>query len=191
MKHLKLDGCRVALLATDGFEESELLQPKQALVESGAVVEILSLKNGSIRSWKDNNWGTEIAVDREVYGASAKDFDALLLPGGVMNPDHLRNDAAAVNFVKEFVVAGKPIAAICHGPQLLIDADGVKGRRMTSWPSLKKDFANAGAEWSDSEVVTDAGLVTSRKPADIPAFNEKMIAAFLEGAHQRDKKGTA
>lgn len=191
MKHLKLDGCRVALLATDGFEESELLLPKQALVESGAVVEILSLKNGCIRSWKDDNWGSEIAVDREVYGASADDFDALLLPGGVMNPDHLRNNAAAVSFVKGFVEAGKPIAAICHGPQVLIDAEGVKGRRMTSWPSLKKDFANAGALWSDAEVVADAGLVTSRKPADIPAFNEKMIEAFSAVAQRREEKITA
>lgn len=183
MNKLPLNGKKVAILATDGFEQSELFEPKMALTEAGACVDVISIKNGEIKGWKDNNWGDTCAVDCEVYGASAETYDALLLPGGVMNPDKLRNDEHAVAFVKEFVKAGKPIAAICHGPQILINADAVKGRKITSFPSVKLDLENAGANWVDEPVVTDQGLVTSRKPSDIPAFNKKMIEEFAEGKH--------
>jgi protease I len=183
MNRLELDGCRVAVLATDGFEQSELFEPKQALVEAGADVEIVSIKNGEIKAWKDKNWGEMLAVDREVYGADPDDYDALMLPGGVINPDTLRMDQDAVRFVKSFLESGKPIAAICHGPQMLIETRAIQGRTLTSWPSLRTDLENAGATWVDEEVVTDHGLVTSRKPDDIPAFIRKMIEEFAEGKH--------
>lgn len=185
MNKLELDGCKVAILATDGFEQSELFEPKQALVEAGADVEIVSIKNGEIQAWKDKNWGDCVAVDREVYGADANEFDALMLPGGVINPDRLRTDRDAVRFVKSFLESGKPIAAICHGPQLLIETKALEGKTLTSWPSLRTDLENAGATWVDEEVVTDQGLVTSRKPEDIPAFIRKMIEEFAEGKHAR------
>lgn len=175
---------RVAILATDGFEESELLEPMKALKEAGAKVTIVALKSGKIKGWKHTDWGKEIPVDLVVEDADAADFDALLLPGGVMNPDQLRMSSAAVAFVREFADTGKPIAAICHGPWTLIEADVVNGRTMTSWPSIKSDLINAGANWVDEEVVVDQGLVTSRKPDDIPAFNKKMIEEFAEGRHR-------
>lgn len=191
MNRLELDGCKVAILATDGFEQSELFEPKQALVEAGADVEIVSIKNGEIKAWKDKNWGDNVAVDREVYGADASEYDALMLPGGVINPDRLRTDQDAVRFVKSFLESGKPIAAICHGPQLLIETKGLAGKTLTSWPSLKTDLENAGATWVDEEVVTDHGLVTSRKPEDIPAFIRKMIEEFAEGKHSRHLDASA
>ncbi len=174
----QLTSKHIAILATDGFEESELFDPKKALEEAGAKVEIISLKKGDIKAWKKNDWGKSIHVDATVDEAKVAEFDALMIPGGVMNPDKLRNDKKAVAFVKSFVNEGKPIASICHGPQVLIETGMTKGRRLTSWSSLKTDLMNAGAEWVDEEVVVDKGLVTSRCPDDIPAFNKKMIESF-------------
>lgn len=174
---------RVAVLADNGFEQSELTEPKKALEAAGATVEIVSPQASKVKGWKQANWGDEIAVDRQLNDARPEQYDALMLPGGVMNPDKLRNNERAIQFIKHFVDSGKPIAAICHGPWPLIDAGGVRGRKVTSWPSLKTDLRNAGAEWVDQEVVTDRGLVTSRKPDDIPAFNRKMIEEFAEGKH--------
>ena len=174
---------RVAVLAENGFEQSELVEPKKALEQAGATAEVVSPQKGKIKGWQHTNWGDEVAVDRQLDEAKPEQYDALLLPGGVMNPDKLRINPRAIEFIKHFVDTGKPIAAICHGPWPLIDAGGVKGRKMTSWPSLKTDLTNAGAQWVDQEVVTDRGLVTSRKPDDIPAFNRKMIEEFAEGKH--------
>jgi protease I len=179
---------RVAVLAENGFEQSELIEPRKALQDAGATAEVVSPQSGKIRGWKHTDWGDEVAVDRRLEDARADEYDALLLPGGVMNPDKLRMNPRAVQFVKHFVDAGKPIAAICHGPWPLIEAGAVRGRRVTSWPSLQTDLRNAGAEWVDQEVVTDRGLVTSRKPDDIPAFNRKMIEEFAEGRHDTQKK---
>lgn len=184
----KLDGIKVAILATDGFEQSELFEPKKALEESGAETEVLSIKNGEIKGWNETDWGKTIAVDKLVSQANADDYDALVLPGGVMNPDKLRVDDDAVSFVKSFFEAGKPVGAICHGPWTLINAEVVKGREMTSYHTIRKDLENAGAKWTDSEVVTDNGLVTSRNPNDIPAFNKKIIEEFAEGVHKRQMK---
>jgi protease I len=181
MKDQTLKNFRVAILATDGFEQSELMEPRQALLDAGAELKIVSLKAGQIKGWKHTNWGESIAVDLEVDRAKAEDFDALLLPGGVMNPDKLRMDKNAVAFVKKFGLAEKPIAAICHGPWTLIETGMLRGRTLTSWPSIKSDLINAGANWVDEEVVMDSWLVTSRKPDDIPAFNAKMIEAFAGG----------
>jgi protease I len=177
-------GKRVAILATDGFEQSELMSPRSALMNAGAITKIISPKPGKIRGWQHGNWGDEIGVDLPLDEARAEDFDALLLPGGVMNPDRLRVNDKAVQFVREIFAAGKPIAAICHGPWLLVEADVVRGRTVTSWPSLKTDMRNAGADWVDREVATDEGIVTSRKPDDIPAFNRKMLEEFAEGVHE-------
>lgn len=175
---------RVAVLVDNGFEQSELIEPKKALEAAGAKAEIVSPQSGKVKGWQHTNWGQEVTVDRPLSQAKAEEYDALLLPGGVMNPDKLRANAAAVDFVRHFVDSGKPIAAICHGPWTLIEAGAVRGRRMTSWPSLQTDLRNAGAEWVDAEVVTDRGIVTSRKPDDIPAFNRKMIEEFAEGRHE-------
>ncbi len=180
-----LSGKRVAILATDGFEEVELTEPRAALDAAGARTEIVSPKDGTIKAWATTDWGGEYKVDRALQGASADDYDALLLPGGVMNPDLLRVDEAAMDFVKAFVTSGKPIAAICHGPWLLAEVDAVRGREVTSYPSISTDMKNAGANWVDREVVVDQGIVTSRKPEDIPAFNRKMIEEFAEGRHDR------
>jgi protease I len=179
----KLQAKRVAILATDGVEQAELTEPRKALDEAGAQTTLISLKSGSIKAWQHDKWGDVIPVDRPLEGARADDFDALLLPGGVINADKLRANEAAVRFVRQFFEAGKPVAAICHAPWLLIEADVVRGRSVTSWPSLKTDLVNAGAEWVDREVMTDHGLVTSRKPDDIPAFNRKMIEEIAEGVH--------
>ena len=179
---------RVAVLVENGFEQSELIEPKKALEEAGAKVEIVSPQSGKVKGWNHKNWGDEIRVDRHLDSVRAGDFDALLLPGGVINPDRLRMNKTAVQFVKGFADAGKPIAAICHGPWTLIETGTVKGRRMTSWPSLATDLRNAGANWVDEEVVVDNGLVTSRKPDDIPAFNRKMIEEFAEGPHDPAKR---
>jgi len=181
----ELKGKRVAVLATEGFEESELLEPKRALEGAGAHVDVVSPAQGRIRAWKHTDWGTDVPVDVAVAEARADDYDALLLPGGVMNPDRLRTDQHAVALVSDMFRAGKPIAAICHGPWTLVEAGVVRGLRVTSWPSLKTDLTNAGANWVDEQVVVDRGLVTSRKPDDIPAFNARMIEEFAEGHHER------
>ena len=179
----KLKNKRVAILATDGFEYTELTKPRKALEEAGAKTEVVSPKAGKIKGWDEKDWGDSVSVDVPLQSANPNDYDALLLPGGVMNPDHLRQEPAAVRFVRAFFEAHKPVAAICHGPWMLVEADVVRGRTLTSWPSLKTDIRNAGGEWTDQEVVTDQGLVTSRKPADLPAFNKKIIEEFAEGKH--------
>lgn len=179
---------RVAVLVENGFEQSEMTEPKKALETAGAKAEIISPQSGKVKGWQHTNWGDEFPVDRTLDEARPDDYDALLLPGGVMNPDKLRANATAVQFIKHFVDSGKPIAAICHGPWPLIEAGGVSGRKVTSWPSLQTDLRNAGAQWVDQEVVVDNGLVTSRKPDDIPAFNRKMIEEFAEGRHSPDRK---
>ena len=176
----KLQGKKVAILVADGFEQAELLEPRQALEAADAKITVVSPEQEKVRAWNEKEWGKTIPVDMPLASAKADQFDALLLPGGVMNPDKLRMNPDAVKFVKAFVQAGKPIAAICHGPWTLIEADAVRGRQLTSWPSLKTDIRNAGGTWTDKEVVVDHGLVTSRKPADIPAFNREMIQLFAQ-----------
>jgi protease I len=188
MTNSRLSGKRVAILATDGVEQIELTEPRKALDESGAKTTLVSPKAGKIKAWQHDKWGDELTVDLPLSSASVNDFDALLLPGGVMNPDHLRMEKSAVSFVRSFFDSGKPIAAICHGPWLLIEAGAVNGRTVTSWPSLKTDIQNAGGDWVDREVVTDEGIVTSRKPDDIAAFNRKMIEEFAEGDHSAKRK---
>lgn len=178
-----LSGKKVAILLTDGFEESEMVKPRQALIKAGAKTHLISPKKGKVKSWATDDFGGEYDVDVALDNANPADYDALLLPGGVMNPDKLRTIPAAVDFVRHFFDHGKPVAAICHGPQMLIEADVVVGRTLTSYPSLQTDLTNAGAHWVDRAVVTDNGLVTSRKPDDIPEFNEKMIEEIAEGIH--------
>ena len=173
-----LQGKKIAILATDGFEQSELTKPRQALQDAGAQTQVVSPKDGKINGWSTKEWGDEVSVDVALKSADPGNFDALLLPGGVMNPDQLRMNPDAVRFVKHFFDAGKPVAAICHGPWMLVEADVVRGRTVTSWPSLKTDIQNAGGKWVDKEVVHDNQVVTSRKPDDIPAFNREMIALF-------------
>ncbi|MNK00126.1 General stress protein 18 [compost metagenome] len=180
----KLSNKNIAILSESGFEESELFEPLNRLKEEGASVQIISSKKGSIKGMKDHQWSREIAVDNAVEEVNVNDFDGLLLPGGVINPDALRGNANAVAFVRDFFKKGKPVAAICHGPQTLIDAEVVEGRTLTSYSSIKKDLINAGANWVDEEVVVDQGLVTSRSPADLPAFNDKMVEEFAEGVHE-------
>jgi protease I len=180
----ELSNKKVAILATDGFEYVELVEPKKALEAAGAKTVVISPKDGQIKGWNHTDWGESVPVDLNLNLARESDFDALVLPGGVMNPDHLRQDKTAVAFVKSFFEAHKPVAAICHGPWLLVEAGVVRGRKLTSWPSLQTDIRNAGGDWTDQEVVTDHGLVTSRKPADIPAFNRKIIEEIREGKHQ-------
>ena len=175
---------RIAILATDGFEYVELAEPRKALDGAGAKTDVVSPKEGKIKGWNKTDWGDSVKVDVALQSANADNYDALLLPGGVMNPDHLRQEPAAVQFVKAFFDAHKPVAAICHGPWMLVEADVVRGRTLTSWPSLKTDIRNAGGQWTDQQVVTDQGLVTSRKPDDLPAFNQKMIEEFQEGKHK-------
>jgi protease I len=175
----ELWGRKAAILATDGFEQSELFLPKAALEGAGCRTYIVSLKKGRIKGWSGGNWGKSIPVDLTVYEAQSMKFDFLLLPGGVLNPDKLRDDPSAVAFVRSFVNQNKPIAAICHGVQTLIETGMVNGRTLTSWPSLSTDLINAGANWIDKEVVRDEKLITSRKPADIPIFNREMIQTFI------------
>lgn len=183
----ELKGKTIAILATDGFEQSELLKPREALLDAGATVKIVSLKSGQIKGWDNGDWGEKVDVDLTVDAADASDFNGLLLPGGVMNPDKLRRDENVQQFVRAFFADGKPVAAICHGPWTLIDAGVAKGRKMTSYHSIQTDLKNAGVEWVDQEVVVDNGLVTSRKPQDIPAFNRKMIEEFAEGRHLKQR----
>ena len=181
----ELVGVKVAILAANGFEQVELVEPRKALEAAGATIQVVSLKAGKIRGWKETDWGDEIPVDLVVSETYSSDFDALLLPGGQMNPDFLRVNADAVKFVSGFLEGKKPIAAICHAPWTLIETGRLKGLRLTSFHSLQTDLRNAGALWSDEPVVTDQGLVTSRQPSDIPAFNAKMIEEFAEGKHQK------
>jgi protease I len=176
---------KIAILATDGVEQSELTEPRKALDEAGAKTELISIKAGEIKGWNHTEWGETFTVDKLIDDVDASEYDGLVLPGGVMNPDKLRMNAKAVSFVKKIFDEGKPVAAICHGPWLLIEAGVVNGRKVTSWPSLQTDLRNAGAQWEDSEVVVDQGLVTSRKPDDLPAFNSKMLEEFKEGPHPR------
>jgi protease I len=176
---------RVAILATDGFEQSELEEPMNALRKAGATVSIVSPKRGKIQGMHHADKGDQFEVNTLLEEARANDFDALLLPGGLMNPDELRSTPEAVDFVRSFGEAGKPIGAICHGPWVLIEAGLVQGRRLTSWPAIQSDVKNAGGIWVDEAVVVDNGLVTSRKPDDIPAFNSKLIEEIAEGRHER------
>ena len=174
----ELAGVHVAILATDGFEQSELIEPRKALDAAGATTQVVSPKSGKLRGWQHQDWGDEVAVDQALDSADAGDYDALLLPGGVMNPDALRMQPKAVAFVKSFFDAGKPVGAICHGPWTVVESGAAKGHRMTSWPSLQTDIRNAGAEWVNQEVVVDDNLVTSRNPNDIPAFNREILKLF-------------
>jgi len=176
-----LNNKKVAILVENGFEQVELTEPRKALDEAGAQTKIVSPVEGQVKGWKSTEWGDKFPVDVPLNEARAEDFDALLLPGGVMNPDKLRRNEKALNFVRAFFQAGKPVAAICHGPWTLIDAGVVRGRRITSWASIQTDLKNAGAKWVDEEVVVDDGLVTSRGPKDIPAFNRRMIEEISEG----------
>ena len=179
-----LDGLKVAILVTDGFEQVEMTEPRKALDEAGAETRLVSPKDGRTKAWKFTEWGDEFPVDVPLAQARPDDFDALLLPGGVINPDKLRTLPEAVAFAKAFFDAGKPVASICHGPWTIIEAGAARGRRLTSWPSLKTDLKNAGAEWVDQEVVVDQGLVTSRKPDDIPAFNPEVVKLFASAREQ-------
>jgi deglycase len=181
----ELNGKKVAILVENGFEEEELTRPREALDEAGAETKIVSPAGGKVKGWRHTEWGETFPVDISLERANPDDFDALLLPGGVMNPDKLRGNPKALEFVRAFFDEGKPVAAICHGPWTLIDAGVARGRRVTSYHSIQTDLKNAGAEWMDAEVVVDNGLVTSRKPDDIPAFNRKMIEEFAEGIHER------
>lgn len=181
----ELQGRRVAILVTDGFEQSEMTKPRDALVEAGAATDLVSPKDDQVQGYRHDQKGEVFTVDVPLDRARPEDYDALVLPGGVANPDSLRIDPAAVRFVQSFVDDGKPIAAICHGPWTLIETGVTKNRRMTSWASLQTDLKNSGADWVDEEVVVDRGLVTSRKPDDLPAFNRKMIEEFQEGRHGR------
>jgi protease I len=182
-----LQGKTIAILATDGFEQVELTKPKQALEEAGARTQVVSPNDNKIKGWDKTDWGEDFKVDVPLNSADPSQYDALLLPGGVMNPDHLRMNPDAVQFVKHFFEQSKPVAAICHGPWMLVEAGAVKGRTVTSWPSLKTDIKNAGGTWVDQEVVQSNGVVTSRKPDDIPAFNREMIALFSKGANVSGK----
>jgi protease I len=175
---------KVAVLATHGFEESEFTEPIKALKEAGATVEVVSLQKGKIKSWAEKNWGPEYDVNKTIDEVSAQEYDALVLPGGVINPDQLRVNKSVVSFVTDFLQEHKPIAAICHGPWTLVETGLLEGRKMTSYPSIKTDLINAGVTWSDKEVVVDNGLVTSRSPKDLPAFCRKMVEEIAEGVHQ-------
>jgi protease I len=180
-----LNGKKVAILVAEGFEQVELTEPRKALDEAGAHTSIVSPAKGEVQGWKHFDKADKFKVEVPLEQADAQQFDALFLPGGVANPDQLRANPKAVQFVRAFFDAGKPVAAICHGPWTLIEAGAVKGRTVTSWPSLKTDLSNAGAHWVDQEVVEDDGLVTSRKPPDIPAFNRKMLELFAQGTQSQ------
>jgi protease I len=188
----ELSGKRIAILVADGFEQVELTEPRKALDAAGAQTELISPAKGHVQGWKHHDKGDQFPVDVALETANPRDYDALLLPGGVANPDQLRTIPKAVQFAKSFFESGKPVAAICHGPWLLVEADVVQGRKVTSWPSLQTDLRNAGATWTDQQVVADRGLVTSRKPDDIPAFNKAMIAAFSKAAdHEAQPVGAS
>ena len=180
----QLDGKKVAILVTDGFEQVEMTKPREALDEAGAETRIVSMKSGKIQGMHHADKGDKFDVDVALDEARPEEFDALMIPGGLMNPDSLRSNVDALEFTRHFFREGKPVAAICHGPWVLIDAGVVRGRILTSWPAIKTDVKNAGGKWINEEVVVDNGLVTSRKPDDIPAFNQKMIEEFCEGRHK-------
>lgn len=181
----KINEAKIAILATHGYERSELRQPLEELRAKGAEVHVIAPEMGDIKSWDEKDWGDTVPVDLKVTDAKVADYDALILPGGQINPDLLRVEEAAVRFVKDFVASGKTVAAICHGPWLLIEADTVRGRDVTSYASIRTDMVNAGGRWHDKEVVTDRGIVTARKPADIPAFVAKIVEEVEEGRHER------
>lgn len=181
----KLNGKKIAILATDGFEQAELMEPRKALNDAGATTLVIAPKGGEIKGWKLKDWGDKVKVDKTLDDANPHDFDALVLPGGVINPDHLRMDPRAVNFVRQFAATGKPVAAICHGPWTLLEAGVLNGKTVTSWPSLKTDLKNAGANWIDQEVVSDGQFIFSRKPDDLPAFNNAIIEAVSQGGGKR------
>jgi len=180
---MELNDVRVAILTEEGFEQVELTSPKEALEKAGARTDVISPKSGKIKAWNTKDWGIEINVDKELKDAKVEDYDALVLPGGVLNPDKLRTNKDAVAFVKEFLQSGKPVAAICHGPQTLIETGLLEGRRMTSYPSLKTDLKNAGANWVDQEMVHDGNLISSRRPDDLPAFNKELIKVLSLQEH--------
>lgn len=180
----KLSDLTVAILTEEGFEQVELTSPREALEKAGVTVHIISPKQNEVKAWNETDWGIRVKVDKRLTDADPEEYDALMLPGGVLNPDKLRVNREAVEFVKHFLETGKPIAAICHGPQTLIETGLLEGRKMTSYPAIKTDLINAGVEWVDEEVVTDHGLVTSRSPKDLPAFNKKMLEEFAEGVHE-------
>ena len=186
----KLEGKRVAFLATDMVEQVELTEPWKAVRDAGARVELISLEEGKIQGFNHYDKADEFAVDRTVEEASATDYDALVIPGGVGNPDTMRGDENAVAFVRDFFDQGKPVGVICHGPWMLVEAGVVRGRKVTSWPTLQTDIRNAGGEWVDEEVVVDQGLVTSRKPDDLPAFTKKIVEEFCEGRHEQQAEKT-
>ena len=188
MAEQKLKGKKVAIIAADMVERVELVEPRKALEKAGATTELLSIKPGTIDAFDHFDKAEKIKVDRLVEEADASEYDALMIPGGVGNPDQLRGDENAVAFVRDFFEAGKPVAAICHAPWVLVEAGVVRGRTLTSWPTLETDIRNAGGDWVDQKVVVDRGLVTSRKPDDIPAFNEKMIEEFAEGVHAEQRE---
>ncbi len=181
---MKLENKNVAILATDGFEKSELFEPMNALKKNGAAVHIISIKSGEIKSWDGDNWGESIKVDKTLNEVSESDYHTLVLPGGVFNPDSLRTNEEALAFIRSFFKSGKPVAAICHAPWLLISAGVIENRKVTSYHSIKDDVVNAGAEWSDEAVVVDHGLTTSRNPDDLPQFIEKVIEELCEGKHE-------
>jgi protease I len=183
-----LNGKKVAILVAEGFEQAEMTEPRKALESAGAKTEIVSPAKGEVQGWNHFDKADRFPVDVAIDSANADDYDALLLPGGVANPDQLRTNPKAVQFVKRFMESGKPVGVICHGPWTLIEAGVLKGRKITSWPSLKTDLLNAGASWVDEEVVVDKGLVSSRKPADIPAFSRKLVEEIGEGQHRRGKQ---
>jgi protease I len=187
----ELQGKKIAFLATDGVEQIEYTEPRKAVEQAGASADLVSLKPGEIQGFNHLDKGDTFPVDRAVSQASVDDYDGLVLPGGVANPDFLRNDKDAVQFVRSFFEAGKPVASICHGAWTLVEADVVRGRTLTSWPSIRTDVENAGGTWVDEEVHTDRGLVTSRKPDDLPAFNAKLVEEFAEGVHDEQATATA
>ncbi len=181
----ELSGKRIIILATHGFEQSELEVPRDKLKEAGAEVHVVSPEAGEIKGWKGKDWGSPVKVDRTISEAKATEYDAIVLPGGQMNPDSLRGNEDALSLIREFHDSGKTVAAICHAPWLLVETGIAKGRKMTSYKTIRKDVENAGAKWEDSEVVTDQGIVTSRKPADLEAFCKKIIEEVREGKHER------
>lgn len=185
----KLENKKIAVLITKGFEQIEYEEPVKAIHNEGGETVIVSSKDGTIRAWDDGEWGETYDVDLSVHEAKVDDFDALLIPGGVMSPDYLRQDAEAVRFVRSFFENERPVASICHGPWMLAEADVIHGKKLTSYPSLKTDLINAGANWVDQEVVTDQGLVTSRTPDDLRAFCDKMVEEFCEGKHEKQRSG--
>jgi protease I len=178
-----LKDLKVAILTENGFEQSELLRPKQAMEEAGVSVDIVSPQPKEVRAWDEKDWGITITVDKNLDEAKPEDYDGLMLPGGVLNPDKLRMNTKAVEFIKHFIKSAKPLGAICHGPQTMIETGLLRGRTMTSYPSVKTDLINAGVEWIDKEVVVDNGLVSSRSPKDLDAFNKKLLEELAEGVH--------